>query len=619
MELASASFVGLYCQPLVGARSRLRSFVPQSLRRLTAARLQRFSPDKFAGQGQRFFLAAAAFTAHLNKLQFTPLKPINNITKTYYFSVYHYNPSASLIQTITMDKFDKIIKWISEHFKLQFNLENISFLLAVLLLVVPLLTRLIKFLIRKYNTKTLSSDLEPFFYPSEVAKAINKFIPTRFQNVNPGNYDDLNNNHAFTVSQNLISHFIKVAFRRNKDEVRYYIILADAGMGKTTFMINLYHRYKKMFNWFGLREKYDIKLFPLGADGVIEAIGEIKNESRNTILLLDAFDEFDPKHVHGNAPMDFLLSKVSRFKEVVITSRTNYFKKAEEEPNKTGLFKLGPNPDEWRFGKFYISPFSNSDVLKYIKKYIPPYKFSKRKKAKELLLNYHDLKFRPMLVSNLWDLIDIPEYHKYNYLIYEYVVEKWIDREVVKTKFKPNYKEELYKFSFELTRYFIMNKSLQINLAEIFELSKNYEINLNELDLTSRSLLNRNVENMYKFSHKTIFEYFASCLLFKNKIIKEDLDFNTNDLILKFHYEMCLNLIIDPLITSLNLKHNEKYDLETKTQMENYLGCHCFHATGSKRQSVLYAFSYDSLLKSKNLSKTLIDKFPKLSEYYDPT
>jgi hypothetical protein len=38
------------------------AFVRSSLRRLSAARLLRFSADKFAAQGQRFFLAAGAFT-----------------------------------------------------------------------------------------------------------------------------------------------------------------------------------------------------------------------------------------------------------------------------------------------------------------------------------------------------------------------------------------------------------------------------------------------------------------------------------------------------------------------------------------------------------------------------
>ena len=49
---------GLYCKPLVGARSHLRK-----LRWLTAARLQRFSADKCAAHGSTSFLPQALLPA----------------------------------------------------------------------------------------------------------------------------------------------------------------------------------------------------------------------------------------------------------------------------------------------------------------------------------------------------------------------------------------------------------------------------------------------------------------------------------------------------------------------------------------------------------------------------
>lgn len=46
----------------------------------------------------------------------------------------------------------------------------------------------------------------------------------------------------------LIPFFIQAAFNEKSDSERFYLILADSGMGKTTFLINLYLRYHAPFN-----------------------------------------------------------------------------------------------------------------------------------------------------------------------------------------------------------------------------------------------------------------------------------------------------------------------------------------------------------------------------------
>jgi len=70
----------------------------------------------------------------------------------------------------------------------------------------------------------------------------------------------------------------------------FALALADSGMGKTTFMINLYIRYKNAFRLPFAPQKYDIKLFPLGYPNILEDIEKVKDK-KNTILLLDALDE----------------------------------------------------------------------------------------------------------------------------------------------------------------------------------------------------------------------------------------------------------------------------------------------------------------------------------------
>ena len=45
------------------------------------------------------------------------------------------------------------------------------------------------------------------------------------------------------LEKGLTTFNIKDAFDEKKESNKYYLILADSGMGKTTFMINLYVRY----------------------------------------------------------------------------------------------------------------------------------------------------------------------------------------------------------------------------------------------------------------------------------------------------------------------------------------------------------------------------------------
>ena len=87
---------------------------------------------------------------------------------------------------------------------------------------------------------------------------------------------------------------------------------ADSGMGKTTFMINLYIRYKNAFRSPYAPPKYDIKLFPLGYPNILEDIEKVKDKE-NTIL-----------------------SKVHKFREIVMTCRTQFFPSEKEEPDRTG-------------------------------------------------------------------------------------------------------------------------------------------------------------------------------------------------------------------------------------------------------------------------------------------
>jgi len=128
--------------------------------------------------------------------------------------------------------------------------------------------------------RALLRDLHPFYTPEDIQRATQYYVETKCQNVAPSKAEEPRRGYAFAARENTISFFLKKAFKQ--DGAQFYIILADSGMGKTTFLINLYLRYLHQF----FAPKYQMKLFPLGWPNIDQEIESIaKDEQKNTILL----------------------------------------------------------------------------------------------------------------------------------------------------------------------------------------------------------------------------------------------------------------------------------------------------------------------------------------------
>lgn len=102
----------------------------------------------------------------------------------------------------------------------------------------------------------------------------------------------------------------------------------------------------------------------------------------------------------------------------------------------------------------------------------------------------------------------------YTYELYEILIEKWIEREASRAKDSQSFKTELYRFSSEIAVDIYNQRfkrgGLFINFESIGSFATLRNINLEQLEMTSRSLLNRNNEDQYKFSHRSILEYFLA-------------------------------------------------------------------------------------------------------------
>lgn len=160
-----------------------------------------------------------------------------------------------------------------------------AIILAILLL---LFTNLCKYFVNRYKYTVTARDLSPHFDFQKVKSAREYFIQSQFQNNSPAREEEPKFTHKYISRSLLIPFFIKTAFNEKKESDKFYLILADSGMGKTTFMINLYVSYTSFFN---IYRKHKIKLLPFGDPKILDRIKDVKKEDvTNTILLLDAFD-----------------------------------------------------------------------------------------------------------------------------------------------------------------------------------------------------------------------------------------------------------------------------------------------------------------------------------------
>jgi predicted NACHT family NTPase len=181
------------------------------------------------------------------------------------------------------------------------------------------------------------------------------------QEKEPGDIFSSNPRKLFTAVDDYLS----------KDSRRYLLILADSGMGKTSFFLNYYARNLKRAK----RKQRQIAIIPLSIKDPDVFIEKIENKSE-TILFLDAFDEDTLAIVDHRERIRELMNKCNHFKQVVITCRTQFFPKDEEIPKEVdGIIKVGPRKagegSAYEFYKIYLSPLTDQQVSKYLKRYYP--------------------------------------------------------------------------------------------------------------------------------------------------------------------------------------------------------------------------------------------------------
>ena len=284
---------------------------------------------------------------------------------------------------------------------------------------------------------------------------------------------------------------------------RHMYLLGDSGTGKTAALINILMRNYRQ----GRSRKKQIVVFRLDRKNVDEYIdGITAKEKKNTVLFLDAFDE-DPQAIDDiDNRYNELVDLMEGFNRVVISSRTQFF------PNATAIKRETLIPDisadrksGYRtFSIQYLLPFDDEQVRKFVNKRYRLWNYRLRGKARRIIDNAPSLALRPMLLKYMSSFTDSEKTYNNSVQIYEEIVNRWINRERIRDK------AALRKFSEVLADNLYKNRRYnngQIARGELRPFALSHGIDLDELELSSRSLLNQDGYGNYKFAHRSIMEY----------------------------------------------------------------------------------------------------------------
>lgn len=485
---------------------------------------------------------------------------------------------------------DKVRLWLSNTHKINISSEVIQnsvdwmitiIILAIIILYGKKIYAYVKNLCtinNKWRKEYIKEHLCNTFIEYKTKRLNGKYITTRMQNEAPSIYEEPQMSNANLISNNFIDHFLNNVFIDSNSE-RLYCILADSGMGKTTALVNLFISY--IYKYKESSIPFKVKILSLTDNKVIDSIRSINSPS-NTILLLDALDENIEAVVDHKSFLLKLEDACSEFRFVVLSCRTQFFPSDEEQIKESKIVTDGSSKGYASYNTFYLSPFNDSEISKYIDREFGKCKsfcfrinkMRRRKKADSIVANKgcKNLLVRPMILSHIKQLADDNREYTVAIDIYDAMVNYWLDREVgrIEREKRDEQKHLLRILSSELAQNIYENrierKGYYINKEDFDLFLSSREIDNNTLHFRERSLLNRDATGLVKFSHKSFLEYFLAKNYFDN--INSLDDFSGLDFSKELYYELCAKYFNEhasscknEIFTSVTRNHIDKFRL----------------------------------------------------------
>jgi hypothetical protein len=351
----------------------------------------------------------------------------------------------------------------------------------------------------------------PYDLPT-IESATQYYIRPDCSNLDPAGEAEIR--HALAVRSDLFRTMD--AFIHNDGPLRHLILLADSGIGKTSFLLNYYAHNERLRL---LSRRLPIALVALNASDADETIASIPNKQGH-IAFLDAFDEDTKAIGNHHVRLQELMHSCREFYRVVMTCRSQFFHRDEEIPVDTGILRVGPRragtSGTHEFLKLYLAPFSDDQVTRYLRRRFPIWQRTQRARAKALIDKIPLLTVRPMLLAHIPEVSASKRTISHAFELYELMVQAWLQREAhwadpgTLRKISESLAVDIYTRRKE-------RGTERIPVEELKELTARIGISLEGHLVTSRSLLNRDAVGNFKFAHRSIMEYlFVVQLLDRN-------------------------------------------------------------------------------------------------------
>lgn len=353
--------------------------------------------------------------------------------------------------------------------------------------------------IREQRQHDIDQIADVFGDPIQLAK---HYVEPDCQQFNPADDDD--DEISYLVREPIfrrLEAFLSGSRREGKHQL---FILSDAGMGKTSVLMMLKLGHLTSF-W---PQGYDCLLYKLGPDTLSEV--EKIFGRRNKVLLLDALDEDPLAWGRTKERVVEILQETYNFRRVIITCRTQFFAADEDPFNRRGQVEIGG----FLCPVIFNSLFSGEQTESYLKR-----QFKERRNSRELISQSElitqrmgSLKFRPMLLAHIEDFLEANQINWNEYTIYRTLVKVWLLREQRKRLDRREPRPSLDELWFAcrmLALHLQKNGRHEMPENEIMTLMRSIPSlsYIPTLDITGRSLLNRNSKGHYRFSHYTIQEF----------------------------------------------------------------------------------------------------------------
>lgn len=345
------------------------------------------------------------------------------------------------------------------------------------------------------------------------------FIPVNAQQEGP--HDNAENPLPSDNRYELVPRLLNEIFPPQGQSTKRlrYAILAGSGMGKSIFSASFCKDYIENKKYKNSQLPYAIRAVNLAGKSIndIEEVVKSISEPWKTILVLDSLDENQEANNEYLTFMQKLDTIIDKVKVVIITVRTQFYSKSQEEPKLGTKNQYAAENSTLKWNIHYISPFTQEEAYEYIKQ-----KYSigtaKYEKACALINKTTAVMGRPLVLSFIDDLLSI--YGEISYVkIYHEIINKWLKREIYLCPSNERPIDTISNDDVRLLNLYNFTKQIAVVLSQKDGFSMDhdsYEGFLETLKLEtpysfqSRSLLNRTSRGDIKFAHKSFLEFFIA-------------------------------------------------------------------------------------------------------------